>query len=58
MQCPFCHSYDVVRMYVASVKLDSCECAACSERWDEESESGAYRGRSDRASVFMPRRHL
>ena len=53
MQCPFCHSYDVARLFVASLGLDSCECAACGARWDEERRTGRYRGRSDRASILM-----
>lgn len=56
MQCPFCHSYDVARMFVASVNLDSCECSTCGERWDEDRGSGQFKGRADRASVLMPRR--
>lgn len=55
-QCPFCNSYDVARLYVASVNIDSCECAGCGARWDEECGTGAYRGRADRTSVLMPRR--
>ena len=53
--CPFCASYDVLRMYVGLVNVDSCECAACGSRWDEDSRSGRYRGRSERSSVLMPR---
>jgi Zn ribbon nucleic-acid-binding protein len=55
LQCPFCNSYDVSRMFLASLNLDSCECASCGARWDEECGSGEYRGRADRASVLMPR---
>ena len=56
LQCPFCNSYDVSRLYVASVKMDACECLTCSARWDEERGSGEYRGRGHRGSVLMPRR--
>jgi len=56
LQCPYCASYDVSRMYLASVHLDSCECCACGARWDEDTASGQYRGRADRSSVLMPRR--
>ena len=56
LQCPYCNSYDISRMYLASVGLDSCECCTCGARWDEDSGSGQYRGRADRASVLMPRR--
>jgi hypothetical protein len=55
LQCPFCNSYDVCRLFLASLNLDSCECASCGARWDEECGSGEYRGRADRSSVMMPR---
>ncbi len=55
MACPFCASYEVARMFIASVNLDSCECSACGARWDEDRESGEYRGRAIRASVLLPR---
>ena len=55
MQCPFCHSYDVARLFVASLGLDSCECAACNSRWDEERRTGRFRGRSDQASILIHR---
>ena len=53
--CPFCASYDVDRLYLASVKLDSCECPACAARWDEEPETGEYKGRSCAASRWSRR---
>jgi transcription elongation factor Elf1 len=53
--CPFCNSYDVSRLYIASIDLDSCECLSCGARWDQEQSSGKYRGRSDRSSVLAPR---
>ena len=56
LTCPFCSSYDVDRLFLASLNLDSCECAACGARWDEERGSGEYRGRGQPASVLMPRR--
>jgi hypothetical protein len=55
LACPFCNSYDVGRLYLASVNLDSCQCVACGARWDEECGSGEYRGRAHRSSVLMPR---
>ncbi|HUQ38634.1 MAG TPA: hypothetical protein VM030_00640 [Acidimicrobiales bacterium] len=55
LQCPFCHSYDVDRMFVASSNLDACDCASCGSRWDEDRSSGDYRGRSDRASIIVRR---
>jgi len=54
-QCPFCKSYDVVRVYLASVRLDSCECATCGARWDEDAGHRRFRGRPDSASIFIPR---
>ena len=54
-QCPYCNSYDVSRLFVATVNLDACECCTCGARWDEERGSGAYRGRASRSSVLMPR---
>lgn len=54
-QCPYCNSYEVARMFLASVNLDSCECTSCGARWDEDCGSGAYKGRGNRASVLMPR---
>lgn len=56
LQCPFCNSYDVGRLYLASLNIDSCECATCGARWDEDTKSGQYKGRADRASILMPRR--
>ena len=55
LACPFCGSYDVDRLYLASVGLDSCVCTACSARWDEDASSGEYRGRASAASVVAPR---
>ncbi|MCU1350793.1 MAG: hypothetical protein JWM05_2 [Acidimicrobiales bacterium] len=55
--CPYCSSDAVTRMYIATVRLDSCECRACSARWDEDPTSGAFRGRATRASVVAPRMH-
>ncbi|HUR77705.1 MAG TPA: hypothetical protein VMZ22_07145 [Acidimicrobiales bacterium] len=55
LACPFCSGYAVGRLYVASTDLDSCECLACGARWDEERGTGAYRGRSDRASALIHR---
>ena len=55
-QCPFCNSYDVSRLFVASLRMDSCECSACGARWDEVAGSGEYKGRSTRSSVLLPRK--
>jgi hypothetical protein len=43
-QCPYCESFEVDRLYLASLKLDSCVCLACGARWDEDAKSGAFRG--------------
>ena len=54
-QCPFCDAYEVERLYLASTRLDSCECRSCGARWEEDVETGAYRGRADRTSTITPR---
>ena len=56
LACPFCNSYDVSRLYLASEKMDSCECVSCGARWDEDALSGEYRGRGGRSSVLVHRR--
>jgi hypothetical protein len=55
LQCPFCAAYEVERLFLASLRLDSCECLACGARWDEDAESGVYRGRASRTSAAIPR---
>ena len=55
LMCPFCNSYDVTRMFVGSINVDSCECVSCGARWDEDKVSGEYKGRAHRASVLLPR---
>jgi len=47
--CPFCTAYEVERLYLGSFHLDSCECGSCGARWDQDPESGAYKGRASRA---------
>ena len=55
LQCPFCGAYEVDRLYLASLRLDSCECQSCGARWDEDTGSGTYRGRASRESAITPR---
>lgn len=55
LACPFCNSYDVSRMFIATVRVDSCECLSCGARWDEDVRSGEYKGRGARSSVLMKR---
>ena len=55
LACPFCNSYDVSRLFVASLQMDSCECTTCGARWDEDAASGEYKGRANRSSVLLPR---
>lgn len=52
-ECPFCHAFDVDRLYIASLNVDACQCAACGEKWDEDSATGRFRGRAARESVFL-----
>ncbi len=54
-QCPYCDSFDVERLYLASLHLDSCACSSCGARWDEDVRSGEFRGRSSTSSVLAPR---
>ena len=54
-QCPYCDSYEVERLYLASLNLDSCACIACGARWDEDAASGEFRGRASKSSVLAPR---
>jgi len=56
LRCPFCRAYEVSRLYVAPTQMDACECAACGAGWDEETQTGAFRGRSRRSSVILRRR--
>jgi len=53
--CPYCCSHEVDRLYLASVRLDSCRCRACGAAWDEEFLTGEFRGRADRSSALIPR---
>jgi hypothetical protein len=55
LACPFCESYSVERLYLASLDLDSCACAACGGRWDERAGSGDFAGRGSATSVFARR---
>ena len=55
--CPFCNSHEVDRLYLASLRLDSCACLSCGARWDEDSGSGEFRGRGSRSSILGPRQH-
>lgn len=55
LACPFCNSYDVSRLYLASAAIDSCECRSCGARWDEDAKSGEYKGRGTRSSVLVKR---
>ena len=54
-ECPFCTSHEVDRLYLASLRLDSCACLSCGARWDEDAESGEFRGRGPRSSILAPR---
>jgi hypothetical protein len=56
LRCPYCGAYGVERLYLATVKLDSCECTTCGARWDEDPVTGEFRGRAARHSVLAPRR--
>jgi hypothetical protein len=55
LRCPFCETYEVERLYLASLRLDSCACASCGARWDEDPVTGDYKGRSGKETVATPR---
>ena len=44
--CPFCEAFEVERLYLASLRYDSCRCQSCGARWDENAENGEYLGRA------------
>lgn len=54
LQCPFCETYEVERLYLASLRLDSCTCGSCGARWDEDTVTGDYRGRSFELGGLRP----
>ena len=54
-QCPYCSSFEVDRLFLASLGLDSCACLTCGARWDEDAVSGEFKGRSSHSSVMTPR---
>ena len=54
LQCPFCETYEVERLYLASLRLDSCTCGSCGARWDEDRVTGSYRGRSFQLGGLRP----
>lgn len=49
LQCPYCDSYEVDRLYLASLRIDSCVCTSCGARWDEDTSTGEFRGRQSQA---------
>lgn len=56
LRCPFCEAYEVERLFLASVRLDSCACNSCGARWDEDRASGDFVGRAAKESVVRPRK--
>jgi hypothetical protein len=56
LQCPFCEAYEVDRLFIGSLGVDSCTCQGCGARWDEELSTGRYRGRGSVESVLAPRK--
>lgn len=49
LQCPYCDAYEIDRLYLASLGVDSCVCASCGARWDEDAVTGEFRGRASHA---------
>jgi len=55
LQCPFCGAYEVDRLFIGTLHVDSCTCQGCGARWDEDAATGRYRGRGTMESVVAPR---
>ncbi len=55
LQCPFCDSYEIDRLYLASLRVDSCVCTSCGARWDEDAATGEFRGRQSQARTSRTR---
>lgn len=55
LACPYCSSYEVDRLFLASVGVDACACRTCAARWDEDRATGEFRGRATRSSAAEPR---
>jgi len=36
MSCPYCEAYEVDRLFLATHRLDACQCRACGAGWEEE----------------------
>ncbi len=53
--CPYCGNYDVDRLYLGAMHVDTCHCRACGAEWEEDVETGQFRGRAGRHSVGVPR---
>jgi hypothetical protein len=53
LQCPFCEAYEVERLYLASLRVDSCACASCGARWEEDPVTGDYRGRAAKEGLEL-----
>ena len=45
LACPYCGQYGALRLYLASARVDSCECTTCGARWDENPTTGEFLGR-------------
>jgi ribosomal protein L37AE/L43A len=54
LACPFCGAYEVERLFVASIHMDSCHCSVCGSAWDEDTR-GHYQARGDGGSVLVRR---
>lgn len=49
LQCPYCDAFEIDRLYLASLAVDSCICASCGARWDQDAVTGEFRGRASHA---------
>jgi len=55
LACPFCESYEVDRLYLASLDVDSCVCGSCGARWDEKHDTGDFVGRGVKDTILNRR---
>jgi hypothetical protein len=51
--CPYCCSYEVDRLFLATIGMDACSCRACGAEWDEDCQTGECRGRSADHSALV-----
>src|SRR3546814_12984492 len=51
LRCPFCEAYEVERLYLATLRLDSCPTHSYWARWAEDPARATSRGRPSRSAT-------